>query len=250
MQYEVIVLGATFTAAGIAEKYGKKCLIVERSTEAGYEFFGALHFGQDYEQKPVTEEAKKLLDVFAKKKAFEGQRVCLYDCAPSLYKLLEGKNVLLNTEIISVEKAAENEFLCTVHGVKGYRTFKAKRVVDTRVHAFMYSEKTFNFSVDTKDGFCKMPGMLCEKWGFERNAVLRIPMEKEASYSEARKKVYEAVKHLPDGAKLLCVANVFDYAIDSDYSVPEDGVVYLPSKAYKNPVLAFDAGVLFGGDAK
>ena len=62
--------------------------------------------------------------------------------------------------------------------------------------------------------------------------------------------VHEAAKHLPDGAKLLCVANVFDYAIDSDYTVPGDGVVYLPSKAYRNPVLAFDAGVLFGGDAK
>jgi len=47
--YEVIVLGATFTAAGIAGKLGKNCLILESRPDAGYEFFGAFHFGTGYE---------------------------------------------------------------------------------------------------------------------------------------------------------------------------------------------------------
>ena len=100
MQYEIIVLGATFVAAGIAQKYGEKCLIVEKSTTAGREFFGALNFGTDYNQNPISSEANKLLEKFIQKKAFDGDRVCLYDCVAPFYKLLENKNVLLNTEII------------------------------------------------------------------------------------------------------------------------------------------------------
>ena len=42
--YDVIVLGATFAAAGIAQQHKEKCLVIERRAQAGYEFFGALDF--------------------------------------------------------------------------------------------------------------------------------------------------------------------------------------------------------------
>ena len=58
MSYEIIVLGATFTAAGIAQKYKEKCLIMERSTLAGYEFLSALNFGTEYSCEPILDEAK------------------------------------------------------------------------------------------------------------------------------------------------------------------------------------------------
>ena len=248
MQYEIIVLGATFAAAGIAQKYGQKCLIVERSTQAGYEFLGALHFGTDYTEEPVTEEAKNLLKIFKQKKAFSEDRICLYDCATPFYKVLEGKNVLLNTEIISVEKN-ENGFTCTFHSVSGYRTFKAKKIIDTRVHNNMCNAKTYNFSIDGRGDLVNTPSVICEKWGFEHNYILRCPVLLNADYTDARKAVNEYIKNLPEGFKLLYMADTFDYEVKSGYPKYIDDVLYMPSKAYKNPILAFDAGMLyeFGG---
>lgn len=244
MSYEIIVLGATFTAAGIAQKYKEKCLIVERSTLAGYEFLGALNFGTEYNCQLKSIDAKNLLETFKQKNAFNGERICLYDCAVAFYRLLEGKNVLLNTEIISVEKTSEG-FECTVHSVSGYHTYKAKTIIDTRVHDNMYNTKTYNFSVDGIGDLIEIPNVICEKWGFEHNYILRCPVSSEDNFIDARKMVTEYIKKLPKGFKLLCLANDFDYNVNEEYPKYIDGILYMPSKAYKNPVLAFDAGVVF-----
>lgn len=244
MSYEIIVLGATFTAAGIAQKYKEKCLILERSTLAGYEFLSALNFGTEYNCDPESEAAINLLEVFKQKNAFNDDRICLYDCATSFYRLLEDKNVLLNTEIISVENVNE-EFVCTVHNVSGYHTFKAKTVIDTRVHDNMYNTKTYNFSVDGVGDLIEIPNVICEKWGFEHNYVLRCPVSPECNFIDARKMVAEYIQKLPEGFKLLCMANDFDYNVKEEYPKYIDGILYMPSKAYKNPILAFDAGVVF-----
>lgn len=250
MLYDVIVLGATFTAAGIAQKYKEKCLIVERSTLAGYEFLSALNFGTEYTQELKSDAAKNLLEIFKQRDAFNGDRICLYDCATSFYRLLEGKNVLLNTEIISVEKSCEG-FVCTVHSVSGYHTYKAKNIIDTRVHDDMYDTKTYNFSVDGVEDLIKIPNVICEKWGFEHNYVLRCSVLPESDFIDARKMVAEYIKNLPEGFKLLAMASDFDYNIKPEYPKCVDGIFYMPSKAYKNPILAFDAGVVFenGGEA-
>ena len=246
MQYEIIVLGATFAAAGIAQKFGENCLIAERSTCAGYEFINALSFGTDYDKEPLSDEAKALFETFKNKKLLSGDRVCLYDCTSSFYKQLENKNVLLNTEIISVEK--ENDgFVCTLHNGSGYKTVTAKKVVDTRVHPWMIESKTFNFSLDCEGVFSGIDGMITEKWGLDRNVVLRCPVQKNQTMADARKKVLDEVLKLPEGIKLLALADQFDYVLNSGIASEKDGVMYLPSKAYKNPVLAFDAGVLFAG---
>ncbi|MBR3942345.1 MAG: hypothetical protein IKJ55_03220 [Clostridia bacterium] len=248
MQYEIIVLGATFAAAGIAQKYGDACLIAERSTCAGYEFLNALSFGTDYKNAPLSEEGKMLFKAFESKGAFQGDRICLYDCAPLLYKQLADKQVLLNTEIVSVKKT-DSGFVCTLHGVSGYKTVTAKQVVDTRVHVETVQSKTLNFSLDVEKEFSGIDGMLAEKWGFERNMVMRCPLEKNASFAEARNKILDAVLQLPEDIKLLSIADCFDYTLPETCETQADGMVYLPSKAYKNPVLAFDAGVLFAGGA-
>ena len=244
MQYDIIVLGATFTAAGIAQKYKEKCLIVERSTEAGYEFLSSLNFGTEYTREPESKDAKNLLEIFKQKNAFNGDRICLYDCATAFYKILEGKNILLNTEIISAEKTNDG-FVCTVHSVSGYHTYKAKTIIDTRVHDNMYNTKTYNFSVDGVGDLIEMPNVICEKWGFEHNYILRCPVCSDTDFINARKMVTEYIQKLPEGFKLLYLANDFDYNVKSEYPKYIDGILYMPSKAYKNPILAFDAGVVF-----
>lgn len=251
MDYEVIVLGATFTAAGIMQVYGDDCLILERRPQAGYEFFNAIKFGNDYEQCLCSDEANSLFKVFDEKNAFEGERVCLFDCASSFYSLLEGKNVMLNMEIVSVRKTTDG-FEVEAYGVSGYRIFRARKVIDTRVQKDMIASKTFNFLInsETDEAFPVPEGVKTEKWGYERDIVLKCHVAVNASYADARKAVVNILAKLPEKYKMALAADMFDYELKADCRTEKNGIAFLPSCAYKNPLLAFDAGVLYakGGE--
>ena len=73
IMYEVIVLGATFAAAGIAEQCKHNCLILERRAQAGYEFFGALQFDVDCESD-LCESKGIAAAVFAKNRCLRSQQ--------------------------------------------------------------------------------------------------------------------------------------------------------------------------------
>ena len=246
MQYDVIVLGATFTAAGLLQEYGDKCLVLERRPQAGYEFLNAIKFGAGYNKPLQTEQAKALYEAFCAKKAFYGERVMLFDCAGPFYRLLEGKNVMLNMEIVSVD-AKDGGFEVTAHGVSGYRTYTANKVIDTRVHDEMIEKKSLNILVysETKAPFTAPEGTSTEQWGYADDILLKCPVPVNANYIEARKAAMAVVEKLPADYKLLLVPDMFDCTLCGTYPTEKDGIVYLPSLAYENPLLAFDAGVLY-----
>ncbi len=250
MMYDVIVLGATFASAGIATVLGEKALILERRPQAGYEFLNALNFGTNYDVPLMTEEAKLLCEKFTQKGAFLNDRVCLFDCAGLLYQCLENKNVYLNMEPISVE-TEENGFKVTVHGVSGYRTFYAKKVIDTRCNAEISESKTLNLLVkNLENPEAVLPGAAQEKWGYAGDVTVKIPVEQGEGYIEARKKVKAFLEQMPAGFKAVCVADCFAEQVAGSFPVEKNGIILLPSVAYDNPFKAFDAGVLFarGGD--
>lgn len=245
MIYEAIVLGATFTAAGIAAVMGKDCLLIERRPQAGYEFLNAIHFGYDYNKPLQTKEAEQLFDDFRHKGAFCDGRVCLFDCAGLFYQTLEDKNVLLNMELLSVTRK-EDLFEVTAHGVSGYRTFFAKKIIDTRVSNGIIQEKTLNLLVkNLDDDKATLPGSAEEQWGRAGDVLVKIPLEASEDYIVARKKVKAFLKNMPSGFKVVCVADCFACKVVPDYPKLCDGISFLPSAAFQNPLLAFDRGVLF-----
>ena len=247
--YDVILLGATFAAAGIAQSYKEKCLILDSKPYAGYEFLSALHFGSDYDKPLKTEEGRLLFETFTKRQALEEDRICLFNCAAPFYQLLEGIPVLLNMQILSVKREEEG-FTCIAHGVSGYRTLRAKKVIDTRCTPAMCSKKTYNFLVDGKGEVTLPEGVKQEKWGHVCHYVLRCPVPVDADYSDGRKAALNVLKTMPEGERLLLLADEFDCTVRGTYPKVEDGITYLPSKAYPNPILAYEAGVCFakGGE--
>lgn len=246
MEYKVIVLGATFLGEGIAEVLGDKCLIIERRPQAGYEFINSLKFGHDYEKPLKTHAAKSLFENFKQNGAFMGDRICLFECAPHFYSLLLNKNVLLNTEIISVEHNV-NGFSVTTHGVSGYRVHKAKSVIDTRSLPDAATEKYLNFIVNTDKG-AKLPdGLDVERFGYECDTVVKCRVDLNDGHNAARKKVFDIATSL-EGFKVAMVADEFEYSFKDSNKTTSDGITFLPSQSYANPLFAFDAGVIFGGE--
>ncbi len=247
MHYEVIIIGATFTAAGLVQVYGDKCLVLERRPQAGYEFLNAVKFGTDYDAALFTDEAKALYAKFVEKEAFDGERICLFDCASPLYSLLEGKNIFLNMEIVSVEKEGAG-FKVEAHGVSGYRTFTADKVIDTTVHKDMIVAKSLNLLVNAEeeDAPALPVDVKTEKWGYPEDTLVKCSVPSQANYIDARRAVKDFIDNVkPSQYKVAFVADCFDYEVKAGYPAEKDGIVYMPSCAYNNPLLAFDAGVLY-----
>ncbi len=186
--YEMLVLGATFAAAGIAHQYQENCLVLERRAEAGYEFFGE---GKD----------------------------------GSIYSYFKECHTVFCVEIVSVEKT-EDGFLCVTHGVDGFRSYTAKKVIDTRCNADMSNSKTYDLLVDRQG----------------KREILRLPVSLDCSFSEARRIAQRRIEGFSE-ERLVYMADEFDYQVKAVYPKEENGILYLPSKSYSSPDLAFAGGV-------
>ena len=245
MHYKIIVIGATFAAAGIVSACGDDCLVLERRPQAGYEVFNAINFGHSYETQLKSLQAKQMYQDFSQKGAFSGERICLFPCAEVLYRLLENKNVLLNMDILSVVR--ENGiFTVTACGVSGCRTFTADRVVDTRVHPNMVREKSLNLIINTdREGLLPPAGVSDEKWGHPGDLLVKLPVSREWDYLQARKAVLDYVSTLPEAFRVVFVADCFCWTVDGTFPEEKDGICYLPSVWFANPLVALDEGVCF-----
>lgn len=231
--YDVIVLGATFTAAGIAHTFKKNCLILEQGFQAGSEFFGALQFGSGYDKKPKRNKSTSL------QKGFSGSN--MYTWHTEIYPYLQQADVLFGTQVSSIQKT-ENGFLCVAYGVQGFYTYEGKQIIDTRSNDKISISKTFNLLIESRETPV-FSGVYSEKAGLENHYILRLPIPLSCGYPEARDMAQKVVRQFSKTQKLILSASTFDYRIKADYPKKRDGILCLPSKAYNNPVLAFEAGL-------
>ena len=236
--YDVIVLGATFAAAGIAARLGQRCLVLERGLRAGSEFVGALQFGAGYDRSVRGKEARQLWEALQQE---ENGRFC---CDAQIYPFFSPDHTRFATEIVSVEEK-DGVFQCVTHGVDGYGSFEARQVVDTRTHGETVTAKTYNLLVKSDEIPC-FPNISAEKAGKDDHYVLRCPVAVSCGYAEARTEAEKVIRRFSESQRVILFAHTFDCQVSPDAPRSRDGIRYLPSKAYENPVLAFDAGLSLG----
>ena len=238
--YNVIVLGATFAAAGIAHQCRKNCLVIERRVVAGYEFFGALHFGSGYDTPIERQEAQTLQQRFQESKS-------IYRCETHIYPYLQQAQVLFGTEIVSVQKT-QTGFACVTHNMEGFHTYTAKMVIDTRCNAEMCTAKTFPLLIASNEPPL-FSDVSSQKTGVANHYVLPCPVPLACDYAQARTIAQKTIRQFTPNQRLILLADEFDYQVKEAFPKTENEICFLPSKAYKNPVLAFEAGLLAGEEA-
>lgn len=240
--YDVIVLGATFAAAGIAAALQEKCLVIEPRTQAGYEFFGALSFGTNCQKAPVRQAARDL------QKALLPENGCPYGGDRLIYPYFEASHILFATRPVSTEQT-EDGFLCTVHGVNGFCTYKAKTVVDTRSSDAISISKTYNLLIESEEPPA-LEGADIQPGGLDRHYLLSCPVPLSATFCDARSLAQKYIARFSETQKLILSANVFDYRVKPEFPKQSDGIHYLPSKLYEVPALAFEAGLAFAEEVQ
>ena len=207
--YEVIVLGATFTAAGIARKYKDDCLVIERRAQAGYEFFGAQSFDP-----------------------CEGL---------AIYQHLKECHTLFRTEVVSVTQNGDC-FVCETHSVDGFCSYEAKKVIDTRCTADMSIAKTYNMLIKSEET-PDFPNSFCQETSVKNRYVVRCAVPLDCGFGDARLLALDIVQSFSETQRLILLADEFDYQVKSEYPNTKNGIIYLPSKAYNSPESAFEAGL-------
>ena len=76
--------------------------------------------------------------------------------------------------------------------------------------------------------------------------VLRCPVPNECGYAEAREEAEKIIRQFSEDQRVILFAGAFDCQVSPAAPETESGIRYLPSKAYENPVLAFDGGLSLG----
>lgn len=225
--YDCLIIGATFAAMGISAVLNEKCLIAERGLLAGYEFFNALNFGENYESPLRNEQSHELLKAFEEKGVFESGEIRLERAVSAYYSLLKNKNVLMNTSVVSKRKNGDI-FSTEIFGASGFRTVHSKKIIDTTIIGSNIESIFFN--IITVDGKVKLP-------------------VKENNYTVARAAVDAFLK--TSGKKLLYSADCMEYKAKRNFYAEND-IVYIPSCAFENPISAFDCAVTYAktGDIK
>ncbi len=241
-RFDCIVLGATFAAAGLAAVLGPRCLILEEGPLAGYEFISALHFGDGYEAPLQSAAARELQTEFHQRGAFENGRICLLDCAGPLYRRLQDQKLLLNTAVAGVTKT-EDGFSLLTHGVAGFRRWQARHIIDTRPQPQDITTKSLNALLTVPEDAAPPPELALQRWGHPGQLVLQCPVAADADEPQARAALNALLQQTP--YRLALTAECFTHTVAAAGPFRRDGIIGLPSCAYRNPLLAYDAGVLY-----
>ena len=201
--YEVIVLGATYAAAGIARKYKEKCLVIERRLQGGYEFF-----------LPVADVP--------------------------MYEIFKGCDTVFSADVLSIEKT-DYGFTCLICGVDGFRNYTAKHIIDTRCREEIAISKTYDLLMesDEKPNFANVTW---EQGNKGNRFILRCAVPMDCTYPQARAVEKAIVEQFTEGQKLILSADNFTYQVKPGYPKVENGILLMPSRAYATPTLAYEAG--------
>lgn len=230
--YEIIILGSGFTSLGIASKE-KSSLIIEKSECLDRSFYMPLKSYNYTPFTPTLKGAKRLSEIFSELNLFlDGkQNVNGFDVALCNYANEIKADVLLRTTVLSAENV-NGYFEVTVQNNGGTKTYKAKKLIDTRSdklnpkYTVLFSgsvadkqevEKAFSTKVSDAfyDGWY---ALIFDASGFEINDVTVYVYNKWKDYSLK--------------AKILYMPPQFSYCSNNELS----------DDFYDNPIKAFEAG--------
>ena len=66
--------------------------------------------------------------------------------------------------------------------------------------------------------------------------AIKCDVDKNSTYAQARQRIKQLSESLSEEYKIAFIADCFDYEVKSGYPIEKDGIFYMPSVAYKNPV--------------
>jgi len=258
LYYDVVILGATSAALGVASelKQRHKILIINKTSMVAYEFINAYKVGVNWDRDPETELSKDIKRELIKEGIISCEKTHIYSAGPLFYKFFKDLDVdiLLETEIISVQKE-ECDYRISVFNIGGHKTIKANYIIDTTEQQAGIESKSLNCLVvnKKKDEF---PSVEMDEIEIYREAdkiintaVMKYKCPLDFTLYKARHELIEKWRNRPKEAtdwKIAAIGLCFDVVPQVGFKQIDKYHFVLPSAYYDNPLAAIDAGVYLG----
>ncbi|MDF2935149.1 MAG: hypothetical protein K0Q90_522 [Paenibacillaceae bacterium] len=232
MRYDLVIIGATTAALGLAKtvQSSLKTLIVNKTEMVAYEFVNAF-------QQP---------EVYARGAFFYKE-----------FRELTA-DVLLGTEVAGITRSPDGDYVLELYNTAGFQTVKASQMVDTTAEAPEASlqGKTLNALLIQQqgnpvpdvewEGVALVPETRTQAYS---TAILKLSCPEAETVAAARHRLIESWLARPKTLgewKIAAIAFTFEHIAVQGELKADDGRRFLVSAAYAGPAESEEAGIQLG----
>ena len=246
-EYELVVFGSTFFAAGVASEYKKSILVIEPKTKPGYEFIDTFHSGSISEYHPETNQGRKFLEYLNDNNLTDDSYILRWTPYLSDVITKSSADYLLMTDILNVAKE-DKGYIVTIFNSMGKSEIFAKKIIDTR--ADFVERKTINFLVKGNP-VCKDREELKIIGRYNGLSFVETELSIDDDYPCARKKAVEGylyLKSIYEDISLIAIADEMYKKSSCEEKEVSMGYIQCFSSFYDNCIEAFDMGAKKGAE--
>ncbi|WP_158606971.1 FAD-dependent oxidoreductase [Paenibacillus ginsengarvi] len=258
----ILIVGATFAGLGAALaalEENRDVVVVERTALVGREFIEAFRPGSEW-TPPVTKLGQLFREALMQRGLMEEAGPAHL---PALHPLLcslvkeNGLKVRFLTEIVDVTRRGD-QYEVTLHDASGCGTLAADTIVDTTSQRLTSPGqpavpgrkwiRAYLYNTDIRDAV--LPEQIDEmmtvcRGRYRSEVILRVEAAPEDGWTEVRRRLFAYWQARPERWKpwtIAAVAGEFESDVPPGPHVQNDGLIWLPSEAYANPLNALDQG--------
>ncbi|HBF14680.1 MAG TPA: hypothetical protein DDW30_03150 [Clostridiales bacterium] len=245
----VLVIGTTALACGLALRLGADCTVADSGWSAGAEFADAMVAEPIDLTKTRAPRTAELTDELWERNILSrtGEVHCpaLAGAFAKRFRAA-GCRVLLGTRVLEIVRR-ENGFAVTLFLPREGRTeLFAKRVINTLPQDFMTYRKTFSLMLADGIPSIGAEGSPRLRHGrFADESILTFDVPRDCTLPEAEKIANAWLtenRACLGNARVAGPALAFGYRFETVVDTERDGVRYVPSAAYPDAVSAFEGG--------
>lgn len=253
--YDLLIFGSTFTSLGACFSNNNNSLIIERSSQVGYEFINSFNQGTNWNLELHDEKTHDLKKGLLERGILDcNGNIHIPALAPFLYSMIKSNKIplLLMTEIVDIKRYADG-FIVDVFNASGLISYKTKKILDTRTATSIVRKKSINAIISCFDDEYIRPLEWCDKielvkGKLNREYILKLQIDKDKNWTEARKELHDLWIARPDEFKnwtISAVADRFEIAVEKENICFDKEYSIIPSTAFQNPLESFEAGIRF-----
>lgn len=269
MYTDCVVIGASVLGCGYALEHSGACMIIEPSMLLASEFGSTYRFESAKEPDACSSGTKELYDDMVKRNILRDGRMSSIPISALLAKRLLDKEVpVVLCACITDISPAGGGYTVTYFGTDGERKVNCKYILDTMATGTLHDKcREFDYSKHLNAVLCfekkselternikaiesvKHENVKIVKGRFKDEYALKLRLNKDTDYAEARMAVVDCFAELKeaalDGWRIAAISSFFDYEFKNSIKAEAaKNFLWQPSAAYNNLFDAFEGGSL------
>jgi hypothetical protein len=261
LKYDIVVLGATCAALGLAgqikEKY--KILIIHDTTMIAGEFIGAYNTGSNWKYEPKEYLTKEIRNELIERNIMNEKGVSIYSAGSIFNKGFRelGIDILLDTKVLNIKRSDET-YIIELFNCAGHSKIEADFIIDTGTERLSKTDivtKSLNCILSNKEKD-RFPDFSHKDIVFEEEqddkfntVIMKLNCSLESIMYKDRQLLIDLWRQMPESLKPWKIAAIglcHEIKPSFDYKQIQNNYILMPGAYYANPLIAMDEGAAKG----